>query len=173
MDDLDQHLCGRLATGDRTALAELYDRHGALCYRTALGACGSSTLAEDAVQEVFMRIARDPTRPAAAANLVGYLMRMVRHAALDLARARPRHRPFDSESTAPVPCLDPERDERVATALAALPAEQREVVRLRVWENRTIEEAAAILGISPNTAGSRWRYALEKLARLLKGIHES
>ena len=168
MDDPQADLRRRLAAGDRAALAELYDLHGALCYRAAYAAGGSSTLAEDAVQEVFMRIASDPARPAAAANLAGYLLRMAQNAATDLLRARHRrHQPIDAGLAAPVGTADPGRDVRVAAALASLPEEQRSVVQLRIWEGRSLEETGAILGVSANTVSSRWRYALQKLSRLL------
>ena len=49
------------------------------------------------------------------------------------------------------------------SALAELPDEQREIMILRVWGQMTFEEAAATLDISPNTAASRYRYALAKL----------
>ena len=41
------------------------------------------------------------------------------------------------------------------------------MVQLRVWEGLSLEDTGAALGISPNTASSRWRYALAKLAKLL------
>jgi DNA-directed RNA polymerase specialized sigma24 family protein len=56
----------------------------------------------------------------------------------------------------------------VENALAALPARQREVVVLKVYEGRTFGEIARLLNISPNTAASRYRYALEKLRPLLE-----
>jgi RNA polymerase sigma-70 factor, ECF subfamily len=52
------------------------------------------------------------------------------------------------------------------SALRMLPADQREVVVLRIWGQFTFEEAAAIIGISPNTAASRYRYGLEKLKEI-------
>jgi RNA polymerase sigma-70 factor (ECF subfamily) len=54
--------------------------------------------------------------------------------------------------------------------LAELPAEQREVVMLRVWGELTLEETAELLGSSANTVASRYRYALAKL-RLRLGAH--
>lgn len=166
VDDTDPDLRRRLAAGDRAALAALYDLHGAMCYRAALVTAGSSSLAEDAVQEVFMRIARDPARPAAAANLAGYLLRMAQNAAIDLLRIR-RHRPLVGDCAAPADAADHDRDARIAAALASLPEEQRSVVQLRVWEGRSLEEVGGILGVSPNTVSSRWRYAVEKLTHLL------
>ncbi len=113
-----------------------------------------------------MRIARDPARPAAASNLAGYLLRMAQNAATDLLRLR-RHRPLVGDCAAPAEASDHDRDARIAAALASLPEEQRSVVQLRVWEGRSLEEVGGILGVSPNTVSSRWRYAVEKLTRLL------
>ena len=56
------------------------------------------------------------------------------------------------------------------SALAELPEEQREIVILRVWGQLTFEEAAAALDISPNTAASRYRYALAKLKEQLQPL---
>jgi RNA polymerase sigma factor (sigma-70 family) len=54
------------------------------------------------------------------------------------------------------------------SALRRLPDEQREIVVLRVWGQLTFEEAAAIIGVSPNTAASRYRYGLAKLKEIWK-----
>ena len=63
----------------------------------------------------------------------------------------------------------PERDEALERALARLPVEQREVVALKVDGELTFAEIGAVMGISPNTAASRYRYALGKLRAELKG----
>ena len=44
-----------------------------------------------------------------------------------------------------------------------LPDEQKEVLTLKIWGDQTFDEIAGILGISLNTAASRYRYAMEKL----------
>jgi RNA polymerase sigma-70 factor (ECF subfamily) len=171
----DHELCRRLGRGDRAVLALLYDRHGGLCYRAALATCGVPAMAEDAVQEVFVRLARNPDGPAAAANLPAYLLRMAQNAASDQLRDRQRHarqRPLaDDLPATSVDGADPDEADQVARALATLPGEQREVVQLRVWEDRSMEEIAALVGVSANTVASRWRYAVDKLSRQLKGLH--
>ena len=53
--------------------------------------------------------------------------------------------------------------------LAALPAEQREVIVLKIWHEYTFEEIGELLEISPNTAAGRYRYGLQKLKTSLKG----
>jgi len=60
----------------------------------------------------------------------------------------------------------------LAAALAELPPEQRAVAHLKLWEGLTFEEIAAILELSPNTAASRYRYALDKLRGRLRPLYE-
>jgi len=73
------------------------------------------------------------------------------------------------------PASDPDeaafRDE-LSTALAELPAEQRAVVHLKLWEGLTFEQIAEALGIPPNTAASRYRYGLDKLRERLRPLYD-
>ena len=54
-----------------------------------------------------------------------------------------------------------------AGALAVLPREQREVVVLKVFEEMTFAEIGRLVGVSPNTAASRYRYAVAKMKEML------
>jgi RNA polymerase sigma-70 factor (ECF subfamily) len=66
--------------------------------------------------------------------------------------------------------FEPEADPRLqslAESLELLPAEQREVVVLKIWGELTFDEIGEQLAISPNTAASRWRYAMETLRKLI------
>jgi len=56
--------------------------------------------------------------------------------------------------------------------LGELPAEQRAVVHLKLWEEFTFETIATALDISPNTAASRYRYGLDKLRDRLRPLYE-
>jgi DNA-directed RNA polymerase specialized sigma24 family protein len=53
--------------------------------------------------------------------------------------------------------------DRLTRALESLPPDQREVIALKIEGELTFAQIAAVLGISPNTAASRYRYALERL----------
>jgi RNA polymerase sigma-70 factor (ECF subfamily) len=66
------------------------------------------------------------------------------------------------------PGVDSDRAVRLEQALRALPAEQREVISLKVDGGLTFAEIAALLGVSANTAASRYRYALEKMRAALE-----
>ncbi|HEY0548818.1 MAG TPA: sigma factor-like helix-turn-helix DNA-binding protein, partial [Verrucomicrobiae bacterium] len=53
-----------------------------------------------------------------------------------------------------------------------LPTEQRAVAHLKLWEGLTFEVIAETLGISPNTAASRYRYAIDKLRERLRPLYD-
>lgn len=64
------------------------------------------------------------------------------------------------------PANDPDEQtfcEALSQALGQLPADQRAVVHLKLWEGLTFDEIAGTLDIPPNTAASRYRYGLDKL----------
>ena len=130
--------------------------------------------AEDVVQEAFVRFWRHqrdlPGEPMAL------LVTSVRRAAFDLARrekrraAREDRVAADSDDFVPVfdAALDgDERRDAIEAALKRLPAEQREVLVLKIWGELTFDEIARQLEIPPNTAASRYRYALAGLRREL------
>ena len=126
--------------------------------------------AEDVVQEAFVRFWTSRGR---AADPVAYLFACVRNAALDWRRSgRRRDRREQAAAKPELPrdapqfAADAERRERQAAieaALAALPESQREVVVMKVWAKLTFSQIGAALGVSPDTAASRYRYALAKL----------
>lgn len=59
--------------------------------------------------------------------------------------------------------------------LVKLPAEQREVIVLKIWHNYTFESIGELLDLSPNTVAGRYRYGLQKLRACLNGeeLYES
>src|SRR4051794_30776344 len=122
-----------LAGGDGAAFAAAYDRFGPALFRVALARLGSRADAEDAVQDVFVGLARAGSALAAVDNLRAYLFTALRHAAAKAAVRSHDHRrvplPDDVAAPAPRPPADADRLER---ALAALPAPQRELVALKV-----------------------------------------
>ncbi len=158
-------------------LAEAYDRYGALLYRYAAVLCANRTLAEDAVQQAFAKLAALGPRIAEIGSAGDYLRVAVRNECYRLLQTS-RLVPLPEENV--VPLLEPvdaglqQEDDRRAleAALAALPAEQREIVHLKVYENQTYQQIAALLGIPANTAASRYRYALEKMCERLTLIQK-
>jgi RNA polymerase sigma-70 factor (ECF subfamily) len=160
-----------LVAGRERAFAALYDRCGPALFRVAAAIAGSREEAEDAVQDVFVGLVRAGERLRGVRNLRAYLFASVRRAAVRRSRCvRPA-----ALTAADVPDTaawhdngDVETADRLERALASLPAAQREVVALHVDGGLTFDECGEALGVSPNTAASRYRYALEKLRDALK-----
>jgi RNA polymerase sigma-70 factor (ECF subfamily) len=135
--------------------------------------------AEDVLQEAFVRYWRHqrhlPGDPGAL------LVTSIRRAALDLARREDRRvareQRADGAIEAPdesifqgLPGEGDERRQEIEAALRRLPAEQREVLVLKIWQELTFEQIAGELGIPPNTAASRYRYALTALRKQLEPL---
>lgn len=133
--------------------------------------------AEDVVQEGFLRFWR--TREGREERSVeAHLFGCVRWAALDWLRkskrTRVREENYASEEQIQerggsfrCPVEKEETAARIESALERLPSEQREVVVLKIWGELTLQEIGDALDISPNTAASRYRYAMGALKRHL------
>lgn len=174
-DPAEDRLQAGLAEGRSDALAALYDRFGRALYRVAWTLLRSRQDAEDAVQEVFLGVVRSRAALSQVENLRAYLFSTLRHVVGRIAARRKNASTIDSPSRDTVESeIDAELFGQLERALAALPAEQREVVTLKIDGGLTFAEVAAVLGIPSNTAASRYRYALEKLRAFIEaGSHES
>jgi RNA polymerase sigma-70 factor (ECF subfamily) len=130
----------------------------------------SAADAEDIVQEAFVRF----WRTHRDISNRGLLYASVRSIALDFLRrdSRRAHRESVAMSDADqsiAPAFETEDDSQRALVAAVehLPGEQREVLTLKIWNDLTFAEIASVLGISQNTAASRYRYALAALKKNL------
>jgi len=99
----------------------------------------------------------------------------VKRCAIDYARSIDRRKVREDaaarETGEMVSWFDlPDDDEARAlqVALSKIPEKLREVVTLKIWGELTFDEIGKTLSISPNTAASRYRYAMEGLRRCLK-----
>ena len=126
--------------------------------------------AEDIVQEAFVKFWRKQ-HPIQNRAL---LFATVRSTAFDLLRrdARRARREADAvadaeHSVAPQFDTTTESQQALAAAIDRLPAEQREVLVMKIWNELTFADIASVLTISQNTAASRYRYALAALKKNL------
>ena len=135
-------------------------------YGRALGL--SHGEAEDVLQETFMAMLHRDTEPEQPDH---YVIRAYRNRALNHRRSLWRRLTRELESSRWFE-RDPDESpaERAAmSCLAELPADQREVIVLKIWHRLTFEAIGDLLEISPNTAAGRYRYGLQKLKACLKG----
>lgn len=157
------------------ALGPLYDLTAPRLYRYALLLTRNRDDAEDVLQAAMVKIVLKPKLLAAAQHPWAYVVRMLRNEVLNLARRRhPVERLSDCESLEAVAGVpdNTELRQAVQVAIRRLPPQQSEVVVLKLWEEMTFAEIADVLGESPNTVASRYRYALEKLAVHLQPLRD-
>jgi len=161
-------------------LRRLYDEHAQPLYAFILNLTRNEADTRDLFQEVFVKLARNPDLLAGVRSERAFLIRLAHNAAIDLMRrhgTRDKTREqFAAEKISLfAPTNEPDEElfrAELSVALAELPAEQRAVMHLKLWEGLTFEQIAATLEIPPNTAASRYRYGLDKLRNRLRLLYE-
>ena len=170
--DRDRNCLRRLAAGEVDALTTIWECHGDRAFRHALWVTGRREDAEDVVQTVFVRLAGLGAPLLGVRDLVAYLGTMVHHEAVAVSRRRSNSAGlFEPDAMALLAVVpDGEADvdrRRVAVHVAALPAAQREVVLLHLWEGLSFREIGRATGVATFTAASRYRLATSRLRRVL------
>jgi RNA polymerase sigma-70 factor (ECF subfamily) len=183
LDPPDETLMLRYQQGDRAAFAQLVRRHQTPLFNFALRQVRVPQVAEDVVQESFVRVVQNAVDFKHEARFTTWVYTITRnlcidhlrkralrkHPSLDESRGEDGDGPSLGEQTAD-PRASVEREatgtelkERIARAVDTLPDEQREVFLMREIANLPFKEIAEITGVPENTVKSRMRYALERL----------
>ncbi len=170
----DDEIQTRLASNDSSALELIWNLYSSDLLGYLMSMLRSRQDAEDVLQELFMTIARHHDSVAEARLLKPYLFRMARNAAVNRIKHDAAVRNHLDEASAWLvlsgePESQDDRGRQLVSALAALPEEQRTVVVLKHYREKTFREIGDLLGISENTAGSRYRYGIGKLRDLVRG----
>ena len=193
-DQTDEQLMQAFREGDARAFERLLARHERKVWHFLRRSVGDATLAEDLLQEVFLRVirARAEVEWRGEAKFTTWVYAIARNLLIDHAR-RAVHR--DARSLDAPTRADEEAGEtlhdrlpdagrdaeglasdgqvraRVEAAVAALPPDQREVFLLRELMDMPFAEIAAVVGAPEPTVKSRMRYALERLREALDDLH--
>ena len=171
-------LVAGLARGDTRAFDAAYDLYRAPLYAFLVRVTGAVALAEDLLQETWLRLARHSRALPAGTELRPWLFTVTRNlyrshrrwALLDAGRLRelgllppsaPQPGPFDA-------AVENEAQRELEAALAVLPLDQREVLLLCAVSGFEPTEAAAILGISPEATRQRLSRARGRLRERLR-----
>lgn len=166
------------SSSDHESWKHWFHRHGPRLLVCARQWTRSLADAEDVVQEAFVRFWRN--QRALGGEPLALLLTSIRRSATDLARregrrqVREQRAEEDGRIDEPFlfePLADGD-DRRVAIETAMrrlLPEEQREVLALKIWGEQTLSRSEQV-GVPPNTAASRYRYALKTLRRELSTV---
>ncbi len=176
----------RLRAGDESAWGDLHRDHYPRLWSSVQRILNNPTLADDVVQEAFIKAHRDIKRFAGQSQLGTWLYRIAINQALDAVRKKHRtdrwlsflspvaeaeNQPAMPEGqvapTASLGLQNAELRETIFRAMAELSAQHRAVVQLRLIDEMSLEETARLLKCKPGTVNSRLHYACEHLRRKL------
>lgn len=150
---------------------------GPQLYRTALLLTGDHHLAEDLTQTTYAKVFASWRRVSRAGNPVGYVRTMLLNTFLSHRRLRrsgeqPGRAAEITETLADLPASDADPTLRVdlLAALARLSPTDRAVLVARYWEDRSISETAADLGLTETAVRTRAKRALDRLRPLVRDL---
>ena len=175
----DQELMSIVQAGDLSPASEIYDRYSSRIYNFAFRFLRNSEAAEDAVQEVFVKMLKHANQFNGDAKLSTWLFSITANWCRDYLR-KSDNKPKESEevlialpaSSELAPDRDLERRQNevmVQQALAALTPEQREAILLSRYQGLSYAEIAQISGCSEGAVKTRVFRAMETLKKILAG----
>lgn len=177
----------RAASGEDAAFESLVRHFEGMVYSFALQSLRRREDAEDATQEVFLKLWRSLSTWRDEASVKTYIMRIARNTVIDMIRRRNSH-PTDSltvedddneerqldiadTDTTSNPAADYARREQIEAvrrAIDELPPDHREIIILRDINGLSYAEIAEATGLDPGTVKSRLSRAREKLKEIIK-----
>jgi RNA polymerase sigma-70 factor, ECF subfamily len=172
----DEALIERVAAGDKLAMRALFARHQTRVFRFLCGIVRDQSQAEDLLNDVFIDVWRQAGRFEGRSSVSTWLLAIARFKALSLLR-RPREAELDEEKAAEIEDIadNPEtamqkqdKSEILRACLAGLSAEHREIIDLVYYQEKSVEDCAAIVNIPENTVKTRLFHARKRLAEIAK-----
>jgi len=173
----DKLLVLRCKRGSTDALGRIYEKYKTDMLVLAMALLNDKSAAEDVMHDVFLSFVLNIERFGLTGSLKGYLLTCLANRARNLNRAKNRQS-IEPEPTEPVSAgsdgplrtiVCNEQLQQLNSAMAELPYDQREVIMLHFQAGITFRAIGRSLGISANTAKSRYRYGLDNLRSILDG----
>jgi RNA polymerase sigma-70 factor (ECF subfamily) len=171
--------------GDARAFERLLQKHKKPVYNFCVRMLQERSAAEDAMQEVFLRVVRSAKEWQQNAKFTTWLYTIARNHCIDALRKATHRKTASLDQTlqdgeeqgstlgdrmSDEEAVTPDRGaesarlrKKLALAIASLSEEQREVFVMREYSGMPFKDIAAVVGVPENTVKSRMRYALEHL----------
>jgi RNA polymerase sigma-70 factor, ECF subfamily len=171
----DETLIESIANQDETAMKLLFERHNVRVFRFVVRLTGRRELAEDVVSDVFFDVWRTAAAFEGRCQVSTWLLSIARHKVFATLRKRsPQALDDEFAKTIPDPAEGPESATNATQegallrrCLTALPADDRELLDLAYYHEKTTSEIARIVGIPAGTVKSRLFAVRRRVADLL------
>jgi RNA polymerase sigma-70 factor, ECF subfamily len=172
----DEVLIGSIARGDRVAMQVLFVRHHVRVYRFVLRIVRDEAAAEDIVSDVFLDVWRTAGKYEGRSTVSTWLLSIGRFKAISSLRKRTPEA-LDEQQTNAIEddADDPEsaleRKDKglvIRRCLDQLSVDQRQVIDLVYYHEKSVSEVAEVVGIPEATVKTRMFYARRRLGELLK-----
>jgi RNA polymerase sigma-70 factor (ECF subfamily) len=169
-------LIARAGEGDQAAFQELVERYQGAVYNLAYRMLGAPEEAEDAAQEIFVRIYRQLARYDRSRKFSTWVLAIATNYCIDqLRRRRLQLVPLENiipwararEAGPEREALDREASDELQTLLRRLPEKYRAVLILRYWEELSCAEIGEVLGVPEGTVKTQLHRARKALERLM------
>lgn len=155
------------SSGTEEYIRRVVEDYSPMLLRLAMTRSLSTADAEDAVQEVFLRLLATKPRFRDGEHERAWLIRATIHRASDIRKAAAnRALPLEAAETVPAP--EEADSSPILSAVQALPEKYSTVIHLYYYEGYTIKEIAKLLGLPAPTVGTRLSRGREKLGKLLE-----
>jgi RNA polymerase sigma-70 factor (ECF subfamily) len=172
----DAELIRRIAAGDETALRGLFARHQTRVYRFVLRLVGSTAVAEEVTNEVFLEVWRNAAKFEGASAAGTWMLSIAHHRAVSYLRKR-REEGWDEDAAGTLrdsgddPEVAAQKSDKGAILRACmdrLSPEHKAIIDLVYYHELSVAEASEVLQIPENTVKTRMFYARKRLSELLK-----
>jgi RNA polymerase sigma-70 factor (ECF subfamily) len=184
MEESDPALVDRVLNGDRDAFQMLVERHSRSVFQLGYRMTGNQEDAEDIVQETFLRAFRNLKRYESRSSFSTWLYRIAANYSLDMLRSRRRfvdcERRDDSAGwldgivsqypSAHQLAFSGQIRNNIEKAMNELTVVERTAFILRHYQNFSIEQIGAALGVGENAAKHSIFRAVRKLRRALEPL---
>ena len=175
----DKRLVAKALKGNADAWDKLIRRYETRVYNFALRMTSNREDAMDLMQEVFLSVYRNLAGYAGKAEFASWLFAIASRRAVDFYR---RRKPTETLETEQEACFDgddsplkqvvrKQTNRTLQTLLSRLDVQQRLVIELKFFHDRTFDEMSETLGVSANTLKTRFYTALKKIKSMPEVAH--
>ena len=175
----DMELWYAFKEGNKDAFGELFRRHYSILFQYGLKLCSDTTAVEDSIQELFTELWQNKSVPEV--QLVkAYLLAAVKYKIFKIYRNHSARSFEEGQDQTPFEIShenfiianeeNRQKTEQVIAALQQLPARQKEIIYLKVYQNLSYEEVSEVMGINYQVTRNLFSLSIKSLRKLLGSL---